>query len=243
MSDFHIEREWLEVVRNKALFYPAAGGDYCEALNIFCDHIDTFWFSDINYSTDQKLPSVFSPDSGFRRVEVQTSEAIEPMEERRPDRPYRFLKPGKLIETYERTDGRRLIVIRRRGFGQIALSTEFSAGSLGVFMHCGDSRGEGGSKVYFLSNMKTNYEPCGNLFDKIGRCLADRALIISDGSNTSIRRLRRFHWKDTQGREAFCHYRDRPFTFWGFHWTCVGWLSRRYGPTLVWGVTREVANP
>jgi hypothetical protein len=64
-------------------------------------------------------------------------------------RAYNFLKPSKLTETYERSDGRRLKVIRRRGFGQIALSRQFSDRSLGVFMHRGDSPGESGSNVYW----------------------------------------------------------------------------------------------
>ena len=57
---------------------------------------------------------------------------------------YRFLAPSKLAETYERVgDRRRITVIRRRGFGQYALSTEFADGSLGVHA---PKRGEGGSK-------------------------------------------------------------------------------------------------
>lgn len=77
--------------------------------------------------------------------------------------------------------------------GQIGLVKEFSEGSIAVFMHRGDSAGESGSNVYYLSNKTSRYEGCGNRFDKIGYGLKDRALIISDGSNTSIRPLRRFH--------------------------------------------------
>jgi hypothetical protein len=67
----------------------------------------------------------------------------------------------------------------------------------------------------------------------------DRALIISDGSNTSIKRLSKLHNALIDGHQAFAEQQGRDFAFGGFHWTCVGWLSRRYGPTLVWGVTRQ----
>lgn len=81
---------------------------------------------------------------------------------------YRFLAPSKLAETYERVgDRRRITVIRRRGFGQYALSTEFADGSVGVFMHRGDISGEGGSNIYYLANMQSRHEPVGNLFDKL----------------------------------------------------------------------------
>jgi hypothetical protein len=238
----------LEAVRGKALFYPAAGSDYNEALKVFQDHIDTFWFCDKAYPAGLNLPPVLTSNDGFLLIQSQKSGAPNATCEIRlaNGRTYRFLEPSKLIEAYERTDGRQLTVIRRRGFGQIALSTEFTERALGVFMHRGDSPGESGSNIYFLSNKKADYEPCGRLFEKIGHCLADQALIISDGSNTSIRGLRRFHerkQRDTRGSEAFSYHQGRNFTFGGFVWTCVGWLSAKNGPTLVWGVTRRAELP
>jgi hypothetical protein len=53
-------------------------------------------------------------------------------------RRYRYLKPARLKVVYERSsDGRRVTVIRRRGFGQYALA-ELVDRSLGVFVHRGD---------------------------------------------------------------------------------------------------------
>jgi hypothetical protein len=46
---------------------------------------------------------------------------------------YRFLSPSKRIETYWRQDGSSVRVIRRRGFGQIALGAEFPDDTIGVF--------------------------------------------------------------------------------------------------------------
>ena len=66
--------------------------------------------------------------------------------------PYRKLEPGRLKQLYERvSDSRRLTVIRRRGFGQYVLG-EFPNRSIGVFVHRGDSPGDGGSNTYFLAN-------------------------------------------------------------------------------------------
>lgn len=245
MSAFQVAKEWLEVSRNTVLFYPAAGSDYAEALTVFRDYVDVFCFCDINYPSGLELPAVCASDTGLRLVDKYISGDPRAMMEQRiaeNNRPYHFLQPSKLVEIYERADGRRLTVIRRRGFGQIGLSKEFSDGSIGVFMHRGDSPGEGGSHVYFLANKKTAYEPCGNLFDKLACRLRDKALIISDGSNSSIREVRRFHNKSKEGPEAFSYHQGRCFSFGGFLWTCVGWLSRKYGPTLVWGVTRHLQS-
>jgi hypothetical protein len=242
LDEFYIAPEWLEMTRGSACFYPNAGSDHEEPLAVFQDHAHTFWFCDIAYPRGLDLTPVFALTANFRLVQSDKSGApMATMEERIAEngRGYRFLQPSKLTEIYERTDGRRLIVVRRRGFGQIALSQEFASRSIGIFMHRGDSPGESGSNVYFLANKKSTYEPCGNLFAKVASRLKDLALIISDGSNTSISPLRRFHRSNTECRDAFSYHQGRTFEFGGFVWACVGWLTRRFGPTLVWGVKRQ----
>ena len=208
MSKFHIAQDWLEACRDTVFFYPAAGSDYAEPLTIFGDYVDVFWFCDIDYPRSLDLPPVCSSSTNLRLIDQHRSgDPMAVLEWRTAEnkRCYRFLQPSLLVETYERQNGRLLTVIRRRGFGRIALSKEFGPRSLGIFMHRGDSPGESGSNVYFLSNKKTDYEPCGNLFDKLAHRLRDRALIVSDGSNSSIRPLRRFHNKSKEGHEAFFH--------------------------------------
>lgn len=238
MPDHHIADEWIAAVEGTSFFYPCAGGDHDEPLSVFQNHIDTFWFSDINYRRGLKLPPVSL--ANFCRVKRTVLGAPHSQLEMRTagESHHRFIEPSKLVETYERRgDGRRISIIRRRGFGQIALTEEFKQRSLGVFMHRGDSTGEGGSNVFFLANIKKRYEPLGNLFDKLADRLADRAMIISDGSNTSIPQLR-VHRQAT-GCDAFSDHHGHEFGFGGFRWCCVGWLGRRYGPTLVWGLTRQ----
>jgi hypothetical protein len=151
---------------------------------------------------------------------------------------YRFLEPSSLHEVYGTAGGRSIKVIRRRGFGQLPLSNLFPAGSIGVFMHRGDSRAEGGSNVYYLANRPKQFEPCGSLFEKLTRSLTDRALILSDGSNSDIPEIKKFFNSDTSGREAFAVLRNAEFAFGAFKWRCVGWLRHRYGPTLAWGLER-----
>jgi hypothetical protein len=121
----------------------------------------------------------------------------------------------------------------------MAFTRDIKPKTIGVFMHRGDSSGESGSNVYFLSNKPANFAPCARLFEKLGICLMDRALIISDGSNTSIGSLRKLHNSPIEGSDAFARMQGKHFEFGGFRWTCVGWLNRRNGPTLIWGVTRS----
>jgi hypothetical protein len=192
---------------------------------------------DINYPRGMTVGPVCVGDYGLVSSAVLGDPDAEI--ERRQDesgKAYRYLRPSTLSEVYRRADGTRFVINRRRGFGQYGLVSEFADRSIGVFMHRGDSPGESGSNVYFLANKATRHPPCGRLFDKLSRKLADRSLVITDGSNTSIRRLKKFHNKTTDGRTAYGSVGR--FSFGGFDWECVGYLSYKYGPTLVWGLTR-----
>jgi hypothetical protein len=242
MTSHFVDPEWLDAVRDMIFFYPAAGSnDFVEPLTVLQNHIAAFWFCDPGYNIDYYAEPVFHRDTGFRSSAQERWGAISgKMETRRNDAgSYNFMTPGWLRETYTHNDGREVIVIRRRGFGQIALSKDFKEQSIGVFMHRNDSAGDGGSKVFFLANKTTRYEPCGQLFRKLASRLTSRALIITDGSNSSIGFLRRFHWKDISGARAFAHHRNREYEFGGFRWSCIGWLSRGNGPTLAWGLSRK----
>ena len=242
--DNYVSAEWLDAVRGKALFYPAAGCDWSEALDVFAGHIDEFWFADIAYHQGLSLKPVEGERSRFRLVSPGAisgdPNALRETRVSKEGCEYQYLEPSRLRETYERIeDKRRVEVIRRRGFGQIALSKEFEDCSIGVFMHRGDSPGERGSNTYYLGYMDSRYEPLRNLFEKLSRKLADRALIVSDGSNCKIRRIKRWHNKSTIGLDAFCEAQAKSFDYGDWRWQCVGYLNRRYGPTLVWGVERQ----
>jgi hypothetical protein len=168
------------------------------------------------------------------------------METRRTNegRSYSSIEPARLTEDYERiSDAKRFKMTRRRGYGQYALA-EFSDRSLGVFVHRGDSAGGGGSNVFFLANKKRDHAPCSDLFDKLAYKLADRALVISDGSNARIGFVKKFHPKrdsdeTLSGPQAYERLQGKHFTFGAFDWRCVGYLSQKNGPTLVWDISRH----
>ena len=201
---------------------------------MFGEHVDEFHFVDITYKLDQKMsfpftrPSEYQQRGWFRegdriaRINWREAEAgrLDPL-----------VEPGHVREVFARTrDGRRITVIRKRGLGQDALA-EFSSRSIGVFVHRGDSPGEGGSDVYFLDR--------NNLFEQLTDRLGDRSLIVSDGSNAHVPHVRKFHNTEVTGAVAFEELRQRSFTFGKLDWRCVGYLGRKNGPTLVWDVTRR----
>ncbi len=68
---------------------------------------------------------------------------------------------------------------------------------------------------------------------------ANIAIVISDGSNTTIKRLRRFHNLTLLGIDAFTKTQEMNFSRVGVLWTCICWMKRRYASTLAWGLTRE----
>jgi hypothetical protein len=239
-----IEPESLAAVRGRLLFYPTAGSDWNELLLQFADYIDVFHFCDINYNDLPSLGNPFSDPGSHELIDSKIEgETFAWIDAPTQSRPYPDLAPGRVSEIYKRvSDARRLTVVRRRGFGQYALA-EFPDHSLGVFVHRGDSQGEGGSNVYFLANKKRDHEPVSNLFDKLSRKLADPAIVISDGSNAKPNFLKKFHRSQTSGAEAYNDLYKLSFPFGQFDWKCVGYISSRYGPTLVWRVSRQTSSP
>jgi hypothetical protein len=154
-------------------------------------------------------------------------------------RPYRFVKPARLTEVYERTSAHRLFeVIRRRGFAQYAL-TEFPDRSVGVFVHRGESTGRAVRTYFFLGNRQRNHGAIFSISDKLACKLSDHALVISDGSNVRPKFLRKFHGTETSGSDAFSALRKRHFSYGNLDWICVGYVEKKNGPTLVWDVTRK----
>jgi hypothetical protein len=240
-SSFYLHPEWLEAVAGKSFFYPCAYQDHDEPLRIFSEILSEFWFVDIHYPSGLNLPSV---EASLPEFNLNSRRKIGDLYERiqickdGSGHYYRNLKPSWLEETYEQKRGKKIVVVRKRGFGQVTLHNQFPEKSLGVFMHRGDSMGEGGSGVFFLDNRKARYGACRNLLDTLLARLADKALIISDGSNSKIVQTRIFHNKSVSGAAAYEYHFGKNFIYRGFRWSCVGWMSQRYGPTLIWGLSR-----
>jgi hypothetical protein len=226
-----IEQEWLHAVAGKALVYPAADDDTHPFVEAFAPHICDFHFNDLRYSTATdrrrsapkrfKLLDAKRPDPALRNAEVERRS--------HPSRGYRYLAPSVLVERL--SDGETEIVVRRRrGFGQYAMS-EFADRSIGVFVHRCDSTGESGSNVWFLANMQSDHEPVSNLWDKLSARLADRAIIVSDGSLTQFKFLRRAMKRGEPSQVP-------PKVFGGFKWHCIGQMTDGRGG-LVWGLDRQ----
>lgn len=240
MSEQFIEPDWLEYVSGTIFYYPAAGFDTMEPIQVLCGSIQNYWFCDKNYKANLHLPYALEMNSEFRIVSSIQNGAVGSKLERRIDskgKQFNYLEPSRLIEVYQ-NEYLTLTVTRRRGFGQIAITSEFDDKTIGVFMHRGDSAADGGSRGFYLSNRKSSYKPCSHLFRKIENKLKDQAIIISDGSNSSIDWLRKFHLKNVSGETAYLHHLKKCYQYGSFHWKCIGWLKMRYGPTLAWGLTR-----
>jgi hypothetical protein len=228
-----VEPEWLEAVAGKDFFYPAAFMDIAPFISLLAPHVTRFICNDPCYDSrlDSRLPvpdsfrllDEVSPDRRLRNRQVQIV--------RDARIPYRNIEPSTLQQVF--SDGRsEVTVIRRRGFGQYAL-LERPERSIGVFAHRSDTPYEGGSNVWFLANRPKDHEPLANLWSKLASRLADRALVISDGSLTTFRFL-----FPKSSISSLDDYRIRkaagPIIQDGFTWTCAGFMAG----SLIWGLER-----
>ena len=237
----YIEPDWLELSNGKSFFYPAAGSDFSDAIDMFHEYVPSFLFCDTRYSRGLNLPAIQINAASYKLVRSEKLGNVHAeLQSKRDERgkSYRSLEPSKLIETYRRNDGREICIVRRRGYGQMGIM-EFQEHEIGVFMHRGDSAGEGGSKVRFLANKKQRFLPSSNLFDKLAPKFAEHPIIISDGSNSDISVLAKYHRVEIAGDAIYKEIANQEFQQYGFTWRCIGWLTPRYGPTLIWGLRRN----
>ncbi len=247
--DFYIDRSILAKLSKGSFYYPACGQDTEEPIKLFGHLVSEFWFCDLCYDQHLDLPPVF-PQSTHKIIrsdrygEVGAQLRWVPFQftcawGRSHWAPYRYLEPSYLSEVYLGPDGNTTSVVRRRGFGQLAIEKDFHDDSISIFMHRGDSIGEGGSGMWLIDNREARYEPISNIFEKLESKLTENALIISDGSNTRVKFLNQYNWQGISGRQAYKSLKNKRYEFGNRIWRCIGWLSRRYGPTLVWNVVRK----
>lgn len=240
----YVEEAWLNSVIGKSLYYPAAGDDMQEAISVFFGYVSKFYFSDLRYprGIDDRLTGCSDLPASlcYRHLSLIRRGNIRADLEYRYDefnRRYRWLEPSSLTCTYSGPEGCQVRIIYRRGFGQMGLS-ELTAPELGVFMHRGDSTGEGGSGVSYLANKKRRFQPLSMLFDLIASRAGDSLIIVSDGSNTTVSELGRYSRSNMSGATIYDQIKESTFEEYGFRWRCIGWMQPRYGPTLVWGLSR-----
>lgn len=241
----YVEKAWLTSVTGKSLYYPAAGDDMQEAISVFYGYVSKFYFCDLMYprGIDSRLTGCSdlptnlcnTPLSLIRRGNIRAD--LEYGYDK-SNRRYRWLEPSSVACTYSGPEGFQVYIIYRRGFGQMGLS-ELTAPELGVFMHRGDSAGEGGSGVSYLANKKRRFQPLSMLFDLIASRAGDSMIIVSDGSGTDVSELQKYSSSNRCGSEIYDQIKESTFEEYDFLWRCIGWMQPRYGPTLVWGLSRK----
>jgi len=219
------KRKWPE---QASLYYPCAGEDWLvvtASLGAFFTHLK---FCDLHYSFDEPphaLPEGWEP--------LQASWSLvgpakcEPSLETIDGRTVRHVTPETASLPLKcAATGHVANVQLRRGFGQYGLQ-EIPHGTLDLFVHRGDSEGEGGSNVWFFSNRRARHAPLSHLFDVLKSKLRYPAIIGSDGSNCDIRQLREAASMETM---------PTAFTSHGLHWHSLGELAGNRGRTVFWEV-------
>ncbi|MCI0709990.1 MAG: hypothetical protein L0154_07485 [Chloroflexi bacterium] len=219
-----------------------------DAIRLFAPHITEFFFVDWSYfqrkPADQVKP-ILQHKPAYQLIDVEFSEGpLSAITEWRIDpdtgRSYRWIEPCRRSERYIHVPSSQEIVIhRRRGSGASGLKKLIQ--QLGIFYYRGDSS-EGSNLLWLRVNTRKHKRGKRFLFDEVLDRIVDNGLIVTDGSNCpygEYHEFARFHatHDEISGEEAM-----RSATSFtdcrGFSYRCVGYAGHRYGPTLIWQVSR-----
>lgn len=232
--------EALKQLPPGVLFYPCCGNDLAEPLTVFASYVKEFWFVDINYRTP-RVPSVLRQSSLFHRLpelrdrfEFLEGRAWTPTLVEQVANPpahqsrHSWMVPRVRTEILrDRRTGETITVNRRSGYS-VACLRNGDFGPISVFFYRGDSEGEGGSNVFWLSYGGAN------LLDEVVSRMSPGAMLVTDGSNSrgdKTRPLRQLHHSEEMPpRPTRTLFSDRR----GNLFKLVGHLGPRYGPTLAW---------
>ena len=200
----------------RRLFYPSAGGDTGTPIRVFLPWIDEFWFVDKAYDLTSPFaktrPLVDDSTEVLTGTTIRSGERFEVTVRRE-----RYRWEGKLVTVHR---------CRGRGYDTFRTAFAIPGKTLSVFFHRGDSQGEGGSNFYWLDRQR---------LVNVVRCLEPGGLIVSDGSNAMS------EFSPLGSRPAVAPdaaHLPPPFEAASRKFFCVGYLGRRYGPTLVWKVVQ-----
>jgi hypothetical protein len=222
----------LEGVAGAAFFYPSAGDDWDDPLRLFVPLITEFWFVDIAYftgeSADRAKPLLADlPLWAFQGFTLDGPPVAA--RERRVDafgNEYPYVEPCTRSEVYRhQPSGTCVTIHRRRGYGQRSISL---VPDIGVFFHRGDSPGEGGSNVYWLSK---------RWFPEVRSRLREGGLVVTHGSLAHVKPLRRLARRNPSRKDAYLGAIH--FDKWSRRWTWVGWVGERATP--IWRLTSDIA--
>jgi hypothetical protein len=209
--------------RRRVLFYPCAGGDIDTPVAAFSAIIDEFWFVDVNYYV-RRLPRLRGPRIEDVEIEEWSLNGADCQVTTQRFRNPRFNKTMCLNFV--------------TGDGKSAFDTLFedSKGDreLSIFFHRGDSRGEGGSNVYWLHNHDIDGNPIG-LLQRVLAKMEIPAILCTDGSN-AIDEFRTY-FNDLKPTPD-THLTLPAIEVHGNKLTPIGTLDTRYGPSIAYKVTR-----
>jgi gamma-glutamylcyclotransferase len=235
----HSEEE-LEHLSETTLYYPCSGRDWADPLRLFGPWVRNIRFVEPSYSCRLSVNCGQLSIRGFpewkflgREIDGDPTRRIclglgQHIEEKVPDS-----QPLTISELYRHLpSGREVTIHWHQGDGRKTLN-RFND-SLGVFFHRGDSGpcknpGESASGSHWLS--KEWLEP-------VIRRLVNRGFIVTDGScGREYPELCRFYNHRTMnGEDAVAQAKE--FTSDGVHFKCVGFAGMRYGPTLIWQISK-----
>ncbi|MDB2318009.1 hypothetical protein N9V88_00315 [bacterium] len=214
-SPFHIANNTALLTacngfKSRCLFYPSSGQDFIEPIEKFWPFIDEFWFVDPTYRLKHSLIA-----NHFTWTLIDTMLTTETGLTIRKNTPFKVqIRTDIYLE--ESTD-RKIKIHSCKGLGYNAFRVAFrnTGKSLSIFLHRGDSPGEGGSDFHWLTKKMLKYlllhvEPNG--------------LIVTDGSNSSV-----FYSEES----------PTPFQLHNRKFQPIAKIEPRNGPTVVWQISGD----
>ncbi|MBH9553989.1 hypothetical protein [Inhella gelatinilytica] len=211
----------------RSLYYPCAGLDWLAVTEVLGQSFDVLKFCDLHYSfasLPAVLPNGWRYEADSWSLDGSAHGAVSALAVNG-----RFVRDVETatarFKLRNESMGKSVEIWLRRGFGQYGLH-EIKDGTLDLFLHRGDSSGEGGSNVWFFSNWRARHQPLSRLFDVVKEKLRYPAVIGTDGSNCEFREVRLA--AGVIGRAEFACQ--------GLHWRLIGFLPGGPSLTALWQV-------
>ena len=251
LPDFDIDLVGKNSLASKVLFYPCAGNDIFDAISYFYPIIDTFFFCDtnrynVNYKKIKEILLNFDLTKSIEEYIWRKNTNERPKSRQVVDARDRIAEPSlytrreaRLTQIWKNEKEKREIkIIRVVGDGYKVLTNEEVLKQIGIFFYRGDSDGEGGSGVRWLEITMDRdycYSESGKHFEIVLQRIVSKGLIVVDGSNCgeSYKFLKQYH----NSRDLSFSMVDN-VTKDGNTFRCLGKISPRYGPTLVWEIDK-----
>ena len=254
LPDFNIELLGNNTPTNKVLFYPCCGSDIIDAISYFHPLVDTFFFCDSgrnvadrnrNRKIKENLPDFNLYKSTEECIWEKNTYEIPFRSQlvngrNRINEPHLYKRvTTKLTQIWKNEkDNKKITIIRVVGDGYEVFTNDEMLKQIGIFFYRGDGTGEGGSDVRWLETEKDIGYSCGGIgrhFDVVLQKIANKGLIVTDGSNCGKEYgFFKQYWRDPGNAASF----DDSATKDGNIFKCIGKITERYGPTLVWQIEK-----